>query len=170
TNLVLTANPSQNRVEIQWEHTSIYYDYAVVYRNNEAIDTVKKNEVPKLSYDYWGIPGDTAEYAVSAVVAKEGNKYESDTTIKKIVFPVILPPTIVSTSSGYDQLTVNGAYLPINGYTGFKLYRTIPGSNDTSLVNTIFERKNVFSITDEEGLPDSAYTYLLRVYKDLDLT
>ena len=170
TDLVLTANPSQNRVEIQWTHTSKYYDYAVVYRNNESIDTVKRAEVPKLSYDYWGIPGDTAEYAVSAVVSKEGNKYESDTSIKKIVFPVILPPTIVSTTLGYDELTVNGAYLPVSGYTGFKLYRSIPGSGDTTFVGSVDERKTLFEITDVDGLPDSAYEYLLRAYKDLNLS
>lgn len=159
TDLLLTAVPSDNRVDVSWRHTSRYYDNAIIYRGTTPIDTVGRGETTKISADYWGRPDELNFYTVMVEVEKEGLIYESDTTWKSIVYPSVLPPSIIDTSFGIDELTVDGLYTAPNGYTGFQFYR------DSTQLEQRSGRKTNFSFTDANAQPNGTYTYKVRAFK-----
>jgi hypothetical protein len=161
SNIVLSPVPGDNRVDVTWEHTSIYYHHTLIYRDGEVIDTVYREDLPKLSKDYWGHPGLSTEYAVQVVVIKNNQKYYSDTVHVATTFPVLLPPTLVSATQGVDMLTLNGTYAPVDGYTGFEFYRHSDTLEFRSGISA------VFSFDDLDGAPDSMYNYRIRAFKDI---
>lgn len=158
TDFVLTPVPTDNRIDITWRHTSRYYDRAIIYRGKEIIDTVDRADA-KLSIDYWGVPDDSNYYAVMVEVEKEGLIYESDTTWKSVMYPSVLPPSIIDTSFGIDELTVEGLYTAPDGYTGFQFFR------DNVQLEQRSGKTTNFSFTDTDAQPNGTYTYKVRAFK-----
>lgn len=166
TELALTPVPADNRVDVNWRHTSVYYAYALVYRDNEVIDTVYRNMPLKQSLDYWGRPGMATRYAVQSVVQKDNTYFFSDTVGLTVTYPTLYTPVLDGDVAGVDMLTLQGSYLPADGYSGFEFYRDndqLPGSPRSGIEAT-------FTFEDNDGVPDSSYTYKVRAFKDVDVT
>jgi hypothetical protein len=155
-----------NHTLLQWSYDTNRVDFFNIYRDGQLLCVVSPYE--SQFEDYHGLPGqENVTYAVTAVIERQGTRFESEPIVKEVVFPSLINPYKVKSTSMDDEgnMRIQFTY-NCYGADGFYIFR---GSSESNLmpIDTIYD--NTYSIDaksyfDETGTPGVGYFYGVQAF------